>query len=537
MSVVRRADWRGGSGDRICGAVAALAAIAAALTAAAAGHAAPQRAYVPSTLLSRAEQDPARLFPVIVQGDKAVHSSDVAATVRANKGQVKRAFRSVDGAAATITGSALLKLADSPHIVAITPDGFVAMASDATDSQAWATSTDIAPVSAAVGAASTPAIAIIDSGVDPTKAGDFGSRLVASANVSSLTPDATGDDEGHGTMVAGVAAGASSAFPGAAPTAPIVSVRVSDGYGESRSSDVIAACDWVLAHKADYAIGVANLSLVESGVSSFRYNPLDAAVESLWLNGIVVTAAAGNYGTGAETDTGHAPGNDPFVITVGALDQNSTTSPADDTVAPWSAFGHTADGFWKPELSTPGRYIVGPVPDGSYLEQMEPDRVVAPGYMWMSGTSFSAPMAAGAAADLLALHADWTPDQVKGALMASAAPAASGFAGGVGEIDAAAAAALSNPPNPNANLDAFVVSDTTGTHFDGDAWNTAVATSSDWSASDWSASDWSASDWSASDWSASDWSASDWSASDWSASDWSASDWSASDWSVSDWSP
>jgi serine protease AprX len=303
-----------------------------------------------------------------------------------------------------------------------------------------------------------------------------------------------------------------------ASSSPIVSVRVSDQYGQSLSSDVIAACDWVLANKDQYDIGVANLSLVESGVSTFRYNPLDQAVESLWLNGVVVTTAAGNYGVGSEVDTGHAPGNDPFVITVGALDQNGTTSAADDTVAPWSAFGHTADGFWKPELSAPGRYIVAPVPDGSYLAQMEPDRVVAPGSMWMSGTSFSAPMAAGAAADLLALHPDWTPDQVKGALMVSAAalPAAPGFAGGVGEIDAAAADAVADPPNPNANLDAYV----SGTQFDADAWNTAVAGASDWSASDWSASDWSASDWSASDWSASDWSASDWSASDWSSSLW-----------------
>jgi serine protease AprX len=517
---VRRAGGQGIGGGR--GAIVALAVVALALTAAAAGHAAKQRAYVPASLLSSAAANPLQQFHVIVQGDKAVHSADVAGSVRTSLGRVKQSFRSIDGAAATLSGAALLKLSRSPHIAAITPDASIGTTADWTDSQAWATSTGIAPLSAAVGGAQTPAIAIIDSGVDPAKAADFGSRLVASVNLSSRSPDATGDDEGHGTMVAGVAAGASSAFPGAAPTAPIVSVRVSDGYGESLSSDVIAACDWVLAHKAEYGIGVVNLSLVESGVSTFRYNPLDQAVESLWLNGIVVVAAAGNYGTGAEHAPGHAPGNDPFVITVVALDPSGTSSAADDTVAPWSAFGHTADGFWKPEVSAPGRYIVAPVPDGSYLEQMEPDRVVAPGYMWMSGTSFAAPMAAGAAADLLALHPDWTPDQVKGALMVSAAalPAATGFAGGVGEVDAGAANAVSDPPNANADLDAFVVSDASGPHFDADAWNAAVANASDWSASDWSASDWSASDWSASDWSASDWSASDWSASDWSVSSW-----------------
>jgi serine protease AprX len=529
----------GGRADRIRVALLALTAFGVVLGAATTSQAARQHAYVPVALLNRATATPDELFHVIVEGDKSERSSGVAAAVKENNGQLKRAFRSIDGAAATISGAALLRLANAPHIAAITPDALLGTTSGWEDSQAWASSTGIAPLSAASGGASAPAIAIIDSGVDPTKADDFGSRLVAAVNLSSLAPGATGDDEGHGTMVAGVAAGASAAFPGAAPSAPVVSVRVSDGHGQSLSSDVIAACDWVLAHKAEYGIGVANLSLVENGVSSFRYNPLDKAVESLWLNGIVVTAAAGNYGTGSAVDTGHAPGNDPFVITVGALDQNGTTDPADDTVAPWSAFGSTADGFWKPDLSAPGRYIVAPVPDGSYLEQMEPDRVVAPGYIWMSGTSFSAPMAAGAAAQILALHPDWTPDQVKGALMVSAAalPADPGFAGGVGELDAAGAAAVSSPPNPNAGLDAFLTTDAAGTTFDADGWNAYVANASDWSSSDWSSSDWSSSDWSSSDWSSSDWSSSDWSSSDWSSSDWSASDWSSSDWSETSWLP
>ncbi len=498
-------------------------------------------AYVPAALLARAAANPNQMFHVIVQGDKrVVASSDVAASVTAGNGQLKRALRSIDGVSATISGANLAKLANAAHIVAITPDARMGTASDWQDSQGWTASTGIAPLwGTLAGASSVPAIAIIDSGVDPTKIGDFGSRLVASVNLSSLTPDATGDDEGHGTMVAGVAAGASTTFPGAAPGAPIVSIRTSDQYGQSLSSDVIAACDWVLAHKDQYDIRVVNLSLVESGVSSFRFNPLDKAVESLWLNGIVVTAAAGNYGTGTAVDTGYAPGNDPFVITVGALDQNGTALPANDTLAPWSAFGDTADGFLKPELSAPGRYIVAPVPASSYLKQMEPSRVVAPGYMWMSGTSFAAPMAAGAAAQLLALHPDWTPDQVKGALMVSAAslPAIAGFGGGVGEIDAAAAAGVSSPPNPDENLDSFVVSDSTGAHFDGDAWATYVATASEWSASEWSASEWSASEWSASEWSASEWSASEWSASEWSASEWSASDLGASGWSATIWKP
>ncbi len=73
-------------------------------------------------------------------------------------------------------------------------------------------------------------------------------------------------------------------------------------------------------------------------------------------------------------------------------------------MAPWSSYGHTVDGFAKPELSAPGRYLVMPVPATSMIATALPDRVVAPGYMWMSGTSFAAPVVSGAAAQLLARH-------------------------------------------------------------------------------------------------------------------------------------
>ena len=79
-------------------------------------------------------------------------------------------------------------------------------------------------------------------------------------------------------------------------------------------------------------------------------------MESLWFNGVVVVAAAGNYGVANTPQVvSYAPGNDPFVITVGATETQSTKTAGDDTVAPWSAYGHTLDGFAKPEISAPGR--------------------------------------------------------------------------------------------------------------------------------------------------------------------------------------
>ena len=147
-----------------------------------------------------------------------------------------------------------------------------------------------------------------------------------------------------------------------------------------------------------------------------------------------------------------APGNDPFVITVGADDVAGTVPVGDDFAAPWSSYGSTLDGFLKPEVSAPGRMLIGAVPANSTLAQERPDRIVAPGYMAMSGTSFATALVSGAAADILAMNPRWTPDQVKGALMRTARPLTLGpqFSAGIGEVSAYAAARETNPPNPNA---------------------------------------------------------------------------------------
>ena len=234
----------------------------------------------------------------------------------------------------------------------------------------------------------------------------------------------------------------------------------------------------------------------------------------------------------------YAPGNDPFVITVGAVDQNQTASTADDTIAPWSAYGHTGDGFAKPELSAPGRYMIMPYPDGSYISTMEPSRIVSPGYMWMSGTSFAAPVVSGTAAQILALHPDWTPDQVKGALMYTAQylPLA-GFAAGVGEVNGAAATAMVSPPNPNENLDAFVTTDSaTGQPvFDAANWSSTVASDANWSSANWSSANWSSANWSSANWSSANWSSANWSSANWSSANWSSANWSEANWSEANW--
>src|SRR5581483_5970745 len=219
-----------------------------------------------------------------------------------------------------------------------------------------------------------PTIAVVDSGIDATRS-DFAGRIVANVNLATAQPQSPGDGRGHGTFVAGIAAGAAPGYAGAAPGAPIASIRVMNDNGMAWTSDVIAACQWILANKSAYNIRVANFSLHTDQSVPFYYDPLDQAVENLWFNGVVVVAAAGNYGDGTPSGVKYAPGDDPFVITVGAVDLNGTARLNDDFVAPWSAFGYTLDGFRKPEISADGRYMVGPVPSGSTLVSERPSQI------------------------------------------------------------------------------------------------------------------------------------------------------------------
>jgi serine protease AprX len=503
-------------------------------------------AFVPAELMTHAQANPAASFNVIVQGRPGQNSASVAKDFGGAAGKMKRAFYSINGVSGSLTGAQLVKLAQNNHVLAITPDVRL-KSSDYQSQEVWRDTTGVSslwgtpnPFGLLV-APQAPAIAIVDSGIDSSKLADFGARVVAHVDFCSLCPaGASGDLEGHGTMVAGLAAGAGSLYPGVAQNANLVDLRTTGADGASRTSDVLLATDWILQNKDQYGIKVANYSMRSANPSSFRFDPLDAAVESLWFHGVVVVAAAGNFGVeNTPQKMQYAPGNDPFVITVGAVGTQSTTTTADDTLAPWSAYGHTLDGFSKPEISAPGRMMISPVPVSSTLATTVPDRVVAPGYMWMSGTSLSAPIVSGAAAQVLARHPDWTPDQVKGALMASAnaLPSVSSFSGGVGEVDAAAAAALTSPPNPQSHLDAFVTPDANGQlHFNGDAWMATVTAQTDWSETDWSETGWAQTDWSETDWSETDWSETDWSETDWSETDWSETDWSETDWSETDWS-
>ena len=513
-----------GRGGR--GSIALLALVVSVIIPAAGIAGEKQHAAVPAELLAAAEANPSATFDVIVQGGNGRSADDVAQDVSSENGSTKRKFGSIDGVSANLSGSELLKLARHPHVDAITPNASLSLTSYES-AEMWRPALGMNKL---YGGPQTPAIAIIDSGVDASKLADFGSRIVASVNFSSVAPGVGGDQLGHGTMVAGLAAGNGGIlgrYKGAAPASPIVDLKVTDAQGEAKTADVIAAIDWLVQNKGKYNVRVANFSLVGNTEASFMYDPLNKAVERLWLSGVVVVAAVGNNGSETGPSKIGAPANDPFIITVGATDIESSATVGDDVRATWSAYGHTADGFAKPEVTAPGRYLVGPVPVASVFTATKPERIVEPGYMWMSGTSFSAPVVAGVAAQLLARNSGWSPDQVKGALMLTTSYNPSfGLQMGVGEINAAAAAGVSNPPNPNENLYKFVSSN----EFDSAAWAAYVSTNANWTASNWTASNWTASNWVSSNWTASNWTASNWVSSNWTASNWTASNWTVSNW-------
>jgi serine protease AprX len=527
--------------------------------------------YTPGTLLANAQASPYDSYKVIVETSNRSLQKALVNFANDGKsgGKLSHEFTSIPAISAKLPGWAILYLAENPAgfgPVTITPDRKVTVAgfSPVQNWQQamgadhfWSHDAVTCPTDAVTGlptdptclaiapyaAPDAPTIAIVDSGIEPGR-GDFGNRVLGSVAMSSLSPGASDDGAGHGTFVASIAAGASDSYPGTAPTAKLLSVRVMDENGQALTSDVIAAADWILANKDTYNIKVANFSLHASSPNSFKFDPLDHAVERLWFSGVTVVAASGNFGTSETTGVPmyYAPGNDPFVITVGAADTKDTAVVSDDDVAYWSAFGYTADGFAKPEIVAPGRYIIGATPANASMAQQRPDHVVAPGYMKISGTSFAAPAVAGIAANLLALHPNWSPDQIKGALMLGAIrlpTVGNPIADGRGEVNESRSATVLNPPNPNAALDRFIVtSDSTagGNVFDAQSWSDAAKADMSWASMSWSDQSWSDESWSDQSWSDQSWSDQSWSDMSWSDQSWSDMSWSDMSWASMSWS-
>jgi serine protease AprX len=487
--------------------------------------------FISPGLVEKAAQDPGRKLHVIIQS--ASGTSDAKEKIVGLGAEVRKTLDLIGAVAVDIPAGKLAALAKQPGLV-ITPDASVQLTATPSSGQMWPYETGLAKLwgTATSPGPQAPTIAIVDSGIEANRS-DFGSRVLGNINLTTLAPNSPGDGRGHGTFVASIAAGAADGYTGSAPNAAILSVDVMDDAGKARTSDVIAACEFILASKGKYNIRVANFSLHSAAKNHFYHDPLDQAVEKLWFNGIFVVAAAGNYGSSSgPSGVLHAPGSDPFIMTVGAVDIGTKVAVGDDANTPWSAYGYTEDGFSKPELGAPGRYMVGAAPAGSTLVAEKPGSVVKPGYMELSGTSFAAPVVAGAAAQLIARHPDWTPDMVKGALMVTAKPVPQAAPGavGVGQLNAGKAGELKGtPPNGNLPLLSFLTSSGSGgLSFDSASWASAVTANASWAAASWADASWAAASWSAASWADASWSAASWADASWADASWAQASWADS---------
>ena len=232
------------------------------------------------------------------------------------------------------------------------------------------------------------AVALIDTGVTPLP--DIANAILPvvdptsllSFNCLNLTSEPNCDDSyGHGTFMAGIIAGNGSAsngkYVGMAPQAKIVSVKIAGASGASDVSTIIAAIQWVVQNKAVYNIRALNLSLGTDSTQSYTIDPLDYAAERAWQAGIVVNVAASNRGPAAGTIS--KPADDPFVLTVGAIDDKGTNGLGDDVLPNFTGRGPTAaDGLAKPDVAAPGAHIVSLAAPGAAITTQFPSTMAAP---------------------------------------------------------------------------------------------------------------------------------------------------------------
>jgi serine protease AprX len=182
--------------------------------------------------------------------------------------------------------------------------------------------------------------------------------------------------------------------------------------------------------------------------------------------------------------------------------------------------------------------MIGPVPATANLALTRPDKVTGLGYMQLSGTSFAAPVVAGAAAALRAQNPSWTPDQVKGALMVTAMKEPIlNRAGGVGGVNVQAARTLTTtPPNPNAPLNQYLMTASDGTKtFNAAAWQSGALANSAWDTAAWSDAAWSSAAWASVAWSDAAWADAAWASAAWGTAAWSDVAWADVAWSDAAW--
>jgi serine protease AprX len=223
--------------------------------------------------------------------------------------------------------------------------------------------------------------------------------------------------------------------------------------------------------------------------------------------------SAGNKGSSAI----YPPANDPFVITVGALNDKGTATLTDDSLASFSAYGNSEDGAVKPDLVAPGTNIIARLVNQNMgLAAAHPANKVGTQYFRMSGTSMAAPMVSGAVAMLLQDEPGLTPDQVKYRLMSTANSSWPGYIAskmGAGYLDIYAAVNTTSTDVDNSGIipSQLLATGPDAIDFVSVGWNSVGWNSVGWNSVGWNSVGWNSVGWNSVGWNSVGWNSDYWS--------------------------
>jgi serine protease AprX len=497
---------------------------------------------------------------------------------------------------AAVATAALMPLALGGGVAASTPAPVSHPASSAWASNIWMGTASSGPaltladvrgiIGANTGAAASltgagVGVALIDTGVAPV-AGLPAAQVVNGPDLSFESQSAALrylDTYGHGTHMAGilVAKDTATGTVGLATKAKLTSIKVGTANGAVDVSQMVAAIDWVVAHRNDdpaNPIRVINLSYGAGGTPNYWTDPVQFAAEQAWKAGIVVVAAVGNGG-GAMTD----PATDQFILNVGSANTNGTASPADDTISTFTNLTSSSAANRRADVLAPGQSIVSLSDPGSNIDTSYPAARVGSTLFRGSGTSQATAVISAAVALLLQARPALTPDQVKNVLMYNGSILTAGNAAGQGyrEVNVNTALAAATPTAvqsygwssgtgklEDARGGSHVVRDNvalTGeaavwgplntatwaprsaarTSWSGGLWMGYRVAGDGWTGTSWASKTWASATWSGAPWGGSsswvdpNWSGHVWSGHVWSNGDWSSHYWSSDDWSAAYW--
>jgi serine protease AprX len=373
---------------------------------------------------------------VIVTAPSSAALTSLTQLIRQVGGTLGPLLPLINSRVATVPNLALVTLSLSPLVAHVAADRFIVGSMERTGHTVGATG-----IRESLGVTGTGVgVAVIDSGVVPWH-DDLADTPGATPRILQFVDFVGGsgapyDDHGHGTHVAGIIAGngydSDGRRTGIAPGAHLVVLKVLDRAGQGRISNVIAALEYAVSHRSELNLRVVNMSVATVPTESVELDPLAQATKAATDAGIIVVAAAGNNGRGRGGRMQYggitAPGNAPWVLTVGASSHQGTIDRSDDRIATFSSRGPTAvNRSAKPDLLAPGVGIESLSAPSSTLYTQRAQYLL-PGtqqtsflpYLSLSGTSQAAPVVAGTVALMLEVNPDLTPNAVKAILQYTA---------------------------------------------------------------------------------------------------------------------